>query len=64
MGYELSTFLPLPTKFQAHFVIRSSAVPAGVARRNLGAWSVVASVRSFSFRGPQSSFRDCCCHKG
>lgn len=47
MSYALSTFLPLPTKFQAHFVNGGSAAPASVARRHLDALSVAACVGSF-----------------
>jgi hypothetical protein len=63
MGYALSAFLPPPTKFQAHFVNGGSAAPASVARRHLGALSVVAYVGSFGFGGPRSSFRPCCTHR-
>jgi hypothetical protein len=57
MRYALSNFLPPPTKFQAHFVIRSSSAPTSVARRHLDALSVVACVGSIGFGGPRSSFR-------
>jgi len=43
MGYALSTFLPPPTKFQAHFVNGGSAAPASVARRHLDALSSAPS---------------------